>query len=87
MKTKFGPRHLTTETPKWASWMFRSVFILTTVATFIIASEPTIPDATKVRIGVYLKGFDMLIYMFSKMFGVDVKEEDQDEGKEEVKAV
>ena len=79
MATKIGISQLTKQTPLWASWMFRTVFILTTVATFIIAGEPTIDDATKVRIGVYLKGLDMAIYSFSKMFGVDPKGSDEEE--------
>lgn len=62
------------DTPEWAKWTFRIVFILTTAATFVIASDPSIPDALKVRIGVYLKGFDMVIYGLSKGFGVDKKD-------------
>lgn len=66
------------ETPLWAKWMFRIVFALTTAATFVIASDPHIPDVLKVRIGVYLKGFDMLIYAVSKGLGVDKKEVEND---------
>lgn len=65
------------ETPKWAQWTFRVTFILTTVATFVIASDPHLTDDVKVRIGVYLKGLDMVIYGVSKLFGVDVKEENE----------
>ena len=72
-KTAFGTMSaLKSETPKWAKWTFRIVFILTAVSTFIIASDDAIPMEWKVRLGVYLKGLDML----SKMFGVQVKDEE-----------
>jgi hypothetical protein len=74
---KIGISQIPQETPQWAKWMFRIVFAITTVATFIIASDPAIPDPLKVRIGVYLKGFDMLIYGFSKIFGVEIKPEEE----------
>ena len=77
-KTKFGFGQLTSKTPSWAIWIFRIVFILTTVATFVIAADPTINDALKVRIGVYLKGLDMFLYGFSKLFGVEVQEENHE---------
>ena len=80
-QTKFGLNQITNSTPLWASWLFRIVFILTTAATFVIASDPTINDSLKVQIGVYMKGLDMLIYGFSKMFGVKVTEDTTDEPK------
>lgn len=69
---------ITSKTPIWAKWMFRSVFILTTVAAFIITSEPAISDETKVRVMIYLKGLDMAIYGFSKLFGVKQDKPDTD---------
>lgn len=57
-------------TPVWAIWMFVIVFGLTTTATFIIASDDAIPDALKVRIGVYLKGLDLFVGIVAKMLGV-----------------
>jgi len=59
-------------TPKWATWVFRGVFILTGVVTFIIAAEPAITPEVKVRIGIYLKGFDMFVWGITRMIGVDV---------------
>lgn len=76
-KINFGPSAINQNTPNWAKWMFRIVFLLSTVATMIIAADPKIPDELKVRIGVYLKGFDVLIFGFSKMFGVEVKENEK----------
>ena len=68
MKTKFGA--ITSETPVWAKWMFRVFMTLTTVAAFIVASDPAIADEVKIRVGIYLKAADMLVFGFSKMFGV-----------------
>ena len=77
VKTKsvrpFTKKAIVSETPEWAKWTFRIVFAITGVATFIIAGDPSIPDDVKVRIGVYLKGVDMLVFTISKMFGVEVK--------------
>lgn len=61
-------------TPKWATWLFRIIFILTTAVTFIIAGEPSIPDDLKVRIGLYLKGLDLFIWGIGR--GLGVKKED-----------
>ncbi len=76
METKFGtPEAIKSDTPQWAKWMFRGTIIVTTVITFVIASDPSIDDGLKVRIGVYLKALDMLVLGFSKMFGVPVEDE------------
>lgn len=75
-KISFGLTGLKAETPRWAQWTFRVVFLLTTVATFVIAGDDQIPNELKVRIGLYLKGLDMLIYGLSKMCGVTVKDDE-----------
>lgn len=69
VKTTFGLPSLTKQTPEWAKWVFRFTFVFTTVAAFVVSADPGIPDPLKVRIGVYLKAFDMLIYGVSKLFG------------------
>lgn len=71
-ETKFGVSQLTTKTPAWANIVFYIVLTLTTAATFVVASDPAISDSLKVRIGVYLKGFDFVVLAISKMFGVTV---------------
>jgi len=76
-ETKFGLNQVGNVTPQWAKWMFRITITLTTVAAFIIASDPGIPDDIKVRITVYLKGLDMLVLGISKMFGVQIKDGEQ----------
>lgn len=62
------------KTPLWAQMVFRIVFLLTTVTTFLVASLNSIPVESKVEIITILKGVDMLIYGLSKMFGVPVSE-------------
>ena len=66
----FTKKAIVSETPDWAKWTFRIVFAITGVATFVIASDPSIEDNLKVQIGVYLKGADMFVFTLSKMFGV-----------------
>lgn len=70
---KFGIKHITKETPRWATWMFRIVFLLTTVAIFVIGSDEAIAASVRVRLGIYLKAFEMVIYGLSKMFGVTIE--------------
>lgn len=61
-------------TPLWAKWVFRVFALLTLAASFIVASDPGIPDEIKVRIIVYLKGADMLVLGLSKLAGVEIKD-------------
>ena len=75
MGNPFGPGQIVNETPMWAKWMFRICFLLTSVVAFIIASDPGIPDALKVRIGVYLKATDLFVWGLSKMFGVKIDDD------------
>lgn len=74
-KTKVTFGAISSTTPQWAKWVFRSVFILTSVATFIIAGDAQIKPDLAVRIGVYLKGLDLLAFGFSKLFGVTLDEQ------------
>lgn len=60
-------------TPSWAKWVFRVFAILTTAATFIVASDPALKPETVVRIIVYLKGADMVILGLANMFGLKAK--------------
>ena len=81
-KPAFGTvEALKADTPQWAKWMFRILILLTTIVTFIIASDPKIPDELKVRIGVYLKGADMFVLGIAKMFGVSTDTENDNEIK------
>jgi hypothetical protein len=69
-ETKFGLNQLSNRTPKWAKQAFYITAALTTVATFIVSSDPGIPANITSRIIVYLKGLDMLVLVLSKMFGL-----------------
>jgi hypothetical protein len=71
-KTTFGA--VSQPTPQWAKWLFRGTLVVTSVATFIISGDDAIPMETKVRIGVYLKGLDLLVFGFSKMWGIEIEE-------------
>lgn len=61
-------------TPMWATWIFRVVFLATLAATIIISGDPAIEDGTKVRIFLYMKGFDALIWGLGR--GIGIKKED-----------
>lgn len=69
--TKFGLGQLKNQTPKWALWIFRIVILLTTVGVYLVSSDETIPDATQVKLLVYLKAVDMFVWGLVKMFGIE----------------
>lgn len=71
-KVVFGS--ISSVTPNWAKWVFRITLLLTSVATFIIAADSAIKPDLALRIGVYLKGLDLLAFGFSKMFGIRIDE-------------
>ncbi|RFZ90470.1 hypothetical protein D0C36_22055 [Mucilaginibacter conchicola] len=72
---KFGA--VNSPKPQWATWMFRSVAILTTVISFWIGATQLIHDEAKVEVILALKSFDMLILGFSNLFGIVVPEKSQ----------
>lgn len=61
-------------TPMWATWIFRCVFLLTTAAFFVIASDGTITPESKVQIFLYMKAGDFVVWGMAK--GVGIKKED-----------
>jgi hypothetical protein len=75
-QTKFGISQLGSDTPKWANVALGLTIVLTTVAAFVVASDPGISDAIKVRITVYLKGVDMLVLGVSRLFGIELPAKD-----------
>ena len=78
--TKFGVTQIGSDTPKWATWMFRITFLLTTVVTGWIAATNIFPEGVKYEVTLFLKLFlDPLIWGLSKMFGIEVKEEETKE--------
>lgn len=58
-------------TPAWATWIFRIVFLITTAATIVIAADPDIKDKTKVKLSVYLKALDFVIWGIGRGLGVE----------------
>lgn len=69
-------------TPVWATWIFRIVFLLTTAATIVVAADPDISDKTKVKLGVYLKALDFVIWGVGRGLGVERKDFDREEKEE-----
>jgi hypothetical protein len=63
-------------TPAWATWLFRIVFLLTTAATVVLATDPGICDESKVQIGIYLKAFDFVVWGIARGLGVKKEEFD-----------
>lgn len=68
-------------TPAWATWVFRIVFLLTTAFAIIIAGEPDISDTIKIKIEVYLKALDFVIWGIAR--GIGVKKQDFEDGGNE----
>jgi hypothetical protein len=66
-------------TPMWATWVFRIVFLLTTAATMIIAGESAIPDDLKVRIFLYMKALDAIVWGIGRALGVKKDDFDTDQ--------
>jgi len=71
-KVTFGAINATT--PNWAKWLFRGTLILTSVVSFWIASTGLVSEANKLEIVLALKGLDLLVFGFSKMFGITIDE-------------
>jgi len=77
---KFGTGQLTKETPKWAIWMFRITFMLTTAATGYIAATNLLPEHAKYEATLFLKLLiDPLVFGLSKMFGVEIQSSENNE--------
>lgn len=74
-QTIFGPGQLTKQTPSWANWLFGIVYALCTVGIQVIGGDAAISDAVKVRVINYMRGAEASIFLFSRMFGVKVKDE------------
>lgn len=76
--TKFGISQLNNHNPKWVKLTFSIIILLTTAATFLIASLPQIANETKVEIGVYIKTFEIIVFGISKLFGISSEEQIQE---------
>ena len=67
-KVTFGA--ISSTTPSWAKWVFRIVFLFTTVFTAWLASTGLIPATTKLEITYGLTALNATAFGFSKMFGI-----------------
>lgn len=61
-------------TPQWATWVFRSVLVITTAASIWLAATGLIKDASKVEALLVLKVIDFSVWTISRFLGV--KKED-----------
>ena len=69
-KTKFGPAQVTKPTPLWATYVFRTVFLLLSVATFMVDGYPGLTDIQKLLMLKWFAGINMLVWGLSKMVGL-----------------
>lgn len=61
-------------TPLWATWVFRSVFNLSTGIAIFVAATKLIPDDNKFEIMLGIKAMDYIAWGFAKMLGVKKEE-------------
>lgn len=78
--TNFGLDQINNPTPLWAKWVFRTVFILTTVASFWAGASTLIDPLYKAELLLGFKSLDMIVFGFSKLFGVELPERDENNG-------
>lgn len=74
--SNFGLDQISQPTPMWAKNMFRIVFVLTTVASFWAASSTLINPIYKAELMLGFKSLDMLVFGFSKLFGVEISKDE-----------
>lgn len=66
--------------PKWATWLFRTVFILTTVASVWTAATGLITEGSKAEIMLGFKCLDLITWGIGR--GLGVKKSDFGEDKQ-----
>lgn len=73
MKTnfQFGVSQIQKPTPVWAKYTFRVIFLLLSVAVFMVSDYPGINDGLKLLLLKWFSGVNMLIWGLSKLFGVE----------------
>lgn len=70
MKTKFGTSQIQNPTPLWAKYTFRIVFLLLSVAVFMVSDYPGMNEYTKLLLLKWFSGINMLVWGLSKLFGI-----------------
>lgn len=75
MKTsiQFGVSQIQNPTPLWAKYAFRIVFLLLSIAVFMVSDYPDINESLKLLLLKWFSGINMLVWGLSKMFGVEEK--------------
>lgn len=72
----FSKKALINTSPVWAKNMFRITFVLTSAMTIFIAGTNLFTENIKYELMLGLKTLDAIIYGLSKMFGVEIKQEE-----------
>lgn len=58
-------------TPAWATWVFRSIFVVTTAITLIfLPATHLIAEANKFEIALWLKGLDFIVWGIGRGLGI-----------------
>jgi hypothetical protein len=71
----FTKKALQSDTPLWAKNIFRVTFIITTAFSLFLAGTGLFTEEVKYELILALKAIDALLYGVSKMFGVEIREE------------
>jgi Mg/Co/Ni transporter MgtE len=71
MSTKFGPKQIKEQTPRWAVYSVRIIWLLTSLASGWVAMTGLIPEQAKLELMLAFKFIDPLVYGISKMVGVE----------------
>jgi hypothetical protein len=64
-------------TPMWATWVFRTVFCLTTAGAFWVAATQVVPEGWKVEVMLGMKTLDFVIWGIGR--GLGIKKSDFEE--------
>lgn len=63
------------QTPKWATYLFGSIFLLTTSLSIWISGTTFVSELYKIEWMLALKVFDALVLGFTQLFGIVVNTE------------
>ncbi|MBS1771530.1 MAG: hypothetical protein JST82_01630 [Bacteroidetes bacterium] len=73
---KFGLSQVNNPTPQWAKYTFRIIFLVLSVAVFMVSDYPGLQEATKLLMLKWFSGINMLVWGLSKLFGIEEKQPD-----------
>jgi hypothetical protein len=71
----FSKKAFQNTTPSWARYMFGITFILTSAFTLFLAGTNLFSEDVKYELMLAGKALDAVIYGLSKMFGIEIREE------------